>query len=68
MLVVLFEVGKKGVVREVLQARGVISHGIGLSWDKLGDMAVAVLALVVTREDALVSGRARRGGGPFGNA
>ena len=64
----LFEVGKKGMVREVLQAGGVISHGIGLAWDELGDMAVAVLALVVTREDALVSGRARRGGGPFGNA
>ena len=68
MLVVLFKVGTKGIVREVLQAGGVISHGVGLAWDELGDMAVAVLALVVTREDALVSGRARRGGGPFGNA
>ena len=68
MLVVLFEVGKKGIVREVLQAGGVISHGVGFSWDELGDVAVAVLALVVTREDALVSGRASRGGGPLCHA
>ena len=41
----LFEVGKKGSVREVLKARGVVSHDVGTSWDEEVGLAVAVLPL-----------------------
>ena len=61
LLVVLFEVGQEGRICEVLQARGVVCHHIGFSWDILSHVAVAVLALVVTGKDALVSGCPRRG-------
>ena len=44
----LFEVGEKGSVREVLKAGGVVSHDVGTSWDKEVGLAVAVLPLVGT--------------------
>ena len=47
LLVVLLEVGKKGMVRQVLQARGVVGHDVGLPWDVLGDVAVTVVPLVI---------------------
>ena len=48
--------GQKFCVSEVLQARGIIGHDIGLPWDALGHVAVMVLvlALVLHREDALL--------------
>ena len=52
----LLEVCKKGGVRKVLQARGIVGHDVRLSWDELPHMAVPVLPLVLTGEDALVSG------------
>ena len=42
----LFEVGKEGIVREVLEARGVICHHVGWSWDVEGLVKVAVSSLV----------------------
>ena len=65
MRVQLLEVGKKGLVRQVLQARSVVGHDVGLSWDILSDVAVAVAALMVTRVYALVSGRTYGGGCAF---
>ena len=44
-------------VSKVLQARGVISHHVGFSWDVLGHVAAPVLPLVFCREDALFGGR-----------
>ena len=61
----LLEMGKKGLVRQVLQAGSIIGHNVGLSWDVLSDMTVAVAALMVTRVHALVSGRANGGGCAF---
>ena len=48
------EVRKEGRISEVLQAGGVVGHDIGLSWETLGYMAVAVLPLVLSSEDALL--------------
>ena len=52
------EVRKEGRISEVLQAGGVVGHDIGLSWETLGHMAVAVLPLVLSSEDALLCSRA----------
>ena len=48
--------GKEGIVREVLEARGVVSHHVGWSWDVEGLVAVAVSALMETGEVAEVGG------------
>ena len=44
-------------VSEVLQARGVIGHDIGLPQDALGHVAVTVLSLVLRRKDAWLGRR-----------
>ena len=46
--IVLFEVGEKGSVREVLEARGIVRHDIGTPWDEEVCLAVPVLPLVGT--------------------
>ena len=48
------EVRQEFGVSEVLQARGVIGHDIGLSWDALGHVAVSVLPLVFCSKDTLL--------------
>lgn len=50
--IVLFIVSKEGGVRELLQARGIISHDVVLSREEGGQVAVAVEALVLAREAA----------------
>ena len=42
------QVGKEGIVREVLEARGVVCHHVGWSWDVEGLVAIAVSALMET--------------------
>ena len=44
--IVLFEVGKKGIIGEMLETRGIVTHDVGLSWEILADVAVTVLTLV----------------------
>ena len=44
----LFEVSEESSVREVLQARGVVGHDVGTSWDEEVCLAVPVLPLVGT--------------------
>ena len=39
---------------EVLQARGVIGHDVGLSWDALGHVAASMLPLVFCSKDTLL--------------
>ena len=46
--IALFKVSKKGSVRQVEQAGGVISHYVRLSWDEEADSAVAMQSLVFT--------------------
>lgn len=46
----LFEVGEKGVRGEMLEARGVIGHGVLRSWDVGHLLAVAMVSLVMTCE------------------
>ena len=46
--ITLFKVGEQGGVREVLEARRVIGHGVGVSGEVLSSVAVAVKALVGT--------------------
>ena len=48
------EVREEGRVREVLQTGSVVGHDIGLSWEALVHMAVTVLPLVLSSEDALL--------------
>jgi len=45
----LFEVGKKGSVRQVLKPGGIVGHDVGRSWEAEASMAVAMLALVRAR-------------------
>ena len=52
----------------MLEAGGIISHGIGRSWDVGGDVAVAVLALVGTGVATEVSSSAFRGDCAFQDA
>jgi hypothetical protein len=42
----LFKVGKEFDVSEMLQAGGVVSHSVSISWEEKGEVAVAVLSLV----------------------
>ena len=53
----LFEVGEESRVREVLETRGIIGHHVTLSWEKVSDVAVAVLPLVLASKAAKVGGR-----------
>ena len=53
----LFEVGKKGSVREVLEARGIVRHDVGTPWDEEVCLAVAMLPLVGTGIVTEVGGR-----------
>ena len=41
---------EKGGVREVLQARGIVRHDILFPWEEMGEVAVAVHPLMITRE------------------
>ena len=61
----LFEVGKEGVVREVLEARGIICHHVGWSWDVEGLVTVAMSALVEAGIVAKVRWCAIRGNSSF---
>ena len=44
-------------IGEVLQVRGIVGHHVGLPWDVLCHVAMAVLALVLSRKDALLGWR-----------
>ena len=44
----LFKVSEESSVREVLQARGVVGHDVGTSWDEEVSLAVSVFSLVST--------------------
>ena len=44
--IVLVKVVEEGSVRKVLQARGVVGHDVGVSWEVSGFVTVAVEALV----------------------
>jgi hypothetical protein len=57
----LFKVGKEFGVSEMLQAGGVISHSISISWVEKGEVAVAVLALVSAAVVAQLGGNSIRG-------
>ncbi len=59
--IALIEMGEKGSVREVLEARGIIRHDVELSWEVVGEVTVAVLPLVATGEVAQVGGGAIAG-------
>ena len=64
---VLFEVGKKGSVREMLEARGVVAHDVVRSWQVEGDVAVAVGSLVRAGDVAQEGGRSVARQGAFGD-
>jgi len=55
----LLEVLEESGVGEVLQARGVIRHDVGLSWEETSKVAVAVGSLVVAGVAAEVGRGAR---------
>ena len=57
MRVVLFKVSQERSVSKVLQARGIVGHDVGLSWDEVSSVAVAVKALVFAGKVALVCRR-----------
>ena len=56
--IVLVEVCKEGGVRKVLQARGIVSHDVGVPWEVSGFVTVAVEALVQASVVAKVGGGA----------
>ena len=64
----LFEVGEERSIGEVLEARGVIGHYVGLPWEEVRLMAAPMLALVTAGVVAEVSGGPFGGSGPFGQA
>ena len=45
--IVLFEVGEKGSVRQVLEARSVIRHDVQVSREVVGEVAVTVISLML---------------------
>ncbi len=59
--IALVEMGEEGSVREVLQARGIIRHDVEVSWEVVGEVTVAVLALVAAGEVAEEGGCAVAG-------
>jgi hypothetical protein len=46
------EVEKEGVIGEVLEARGVIGHDVGLSWEEVSEVTVAVGPLMIAGKAA----------------
>ena len=48
MRILLFEVGEKEGVGEVLKAGGIIRHAVDLAWEVEGQVMVAVDPLVLT--------------------
>jgi hypothetical protein len=64
----LLEVSKEGRVREVLQARGVLRHDVGIAGEEVRHVAVSVLALVRTGVVADMGRRSVAGDGAFGDA
>ena len=44
----LFKVGEKGSIRQVLEMGSVVCHSVGVPWEESGKVVVAVLTLVVT--------------------
>ena len=57
MRIALFEEGEERSVREVLETRGVVGHGVGRSWDVEYFLAVSFLSLVGAVQVAQVGGR-----------
>lgn len=63
--IVLFEVSDESGVSEVLQARGIVGHHVGVSWDEEGSVPISVLALVIAGQSASVGRGLVAGHGPF---
>ena len=55
--IALFEEGEERSVREVLETRGVVGHGVGRSWDVEHLLAVSFLSLVGAVQVAQMGGR-----------
>ena len=68
MRIPLVEVGEKESVGEMLEARSVVGHDIGLAWEVEGGVVVAMIALVAAGPVAEVGGRAVGGDGAFADA
>ena len=64
----LFKVGKKVSVRQMLHAGGVVTHDVDRSWEVEGDVAIAVGTLMGAGDVAQEGGRAVVGQGSFGDA
>ena len=64
----LFEMSEQVSVREVLKARGVVGHHVGLSWEEVAHMAVAMSTLVVASVAAEPGASTIAGDGTFGKA
>jgi hypothetical protein len=63
--IVLFEVSKQFKVREVLEARSVVSHHVSLPGKEVAYVTVAVEALVVAGIAAEPGSRTITGDGPL---
>ena len=63
--IVLVKVVEEGGVGQVLQARGIVGHDVGVSWEVGRFVAVAVEALVQAGVVAQIGGGAIRGDGAF---
>ena len=61
MRIELFKVGEERGVGEMLQAGSIVSHDIVSSWEKVRDVAVAMLSLMGTGIVAEVGGGANAG-------
>lgn len=59
----LFEVSKESIICEVLQARCIVGHDVCVPWEEVGDMAIAMLALVVAGDAAELGSSPVRGDG-----
>ena len=68
MRIALVEIGEKGGVREVLQARAIVSHHVCWSWQVESDVAVPMGALVSTGEVTEVRRGTVVGDGTFGDS
>ena len=68
MRIPLFEVSEKESVGEVLEARGVIRHDVGLARDVERHVVVAVAALVLTSPVAEIAGSPVAGDGSLADA
>ena len=56
MRIPLFKVGEKESIGEVLEARGIVRHDVGLARDVERHVVVAVAALVLTSPVAEIAG------------